>query len=79
MQTFFCAVEFRENRWLSCQMSQTIFSGKGDEKAEYEKAEYERIRGIERKQEMQTGNTHRLKAACVSADTESTSTGRKEG
>jgi hypothetical protein len=67
VQTYFCAVEFPEYRW----QSQTIFSSK-----DYEKTANARVRGNERNDELQTGNPHRMKAARVSADTDSTSTGK---
>jgi hypothetical protein len=72
---YFCAFGLPENRG----QSPTIFSSKSYEKTEYEKANGERTRGNERNGELKTGNSHRLKAASVSADTGSTSTGRKDG
>jgi hypothetical protein len=79
VKTCFRPARNPENRGLSCQMSPTIFSGNSYEKAKYEKTNGERTRGNERTGELTTGNPHRLKAASVSADTDSTSTGRKEG
>jgi hypothetical protein len=70
VKTYFRPVRNPENRG----QSPTIFSGNC-----YEKARNARVREGERNDEMKTGNPHRLKAASVSADTDSTSTGRKEG
>jgi hypothetical protein len=70
VKTYFRPFVLPENRW----QSQAIFSGK-----DYEKARNARVREGERNGELKTGNPHRLKAASVSADTDSTSTGRKEG
>ncbi|HEY5366221.1 MAG TPA: hypothetical protein VIL19_07075 [Casimicrobiaceae bacterium] len=67
---YFCAFWLPENRW----QSQTIFSGN-----DYEKTRNARGREGERNGELKTGNAIPAKAASASADTDSTSTGRKEG